>query len=152
MGKETGISRETVYELLQLLDQPEFVIVDIQEGRPRTYYREADKAPKEARETIKQKIAKGDYKSRGELREDILLTRKSPDLATIELERKQGKESTETNRILNSVVRLGLALDSIELDKIDERERQIVIKQLQWIHDEIEKYLAEPKVLEGQVE
>jgi hypothetical protein len=152
MGKETGISRETVYELLQLLDQPEFVIVDIQGGRPRTYYREADKAPKEVRETIKKKIAEGDYKSRGELREDILLARKSPDLATIELERKQGKESTEINRILNSVVRLGLALDGIPLEKIEQREQQIIIKQLNWIQDEIKKYLAEPKVLEGQVE
>lgn len=150
--EETGVRDHTIRELLTLLDQPEFVLVDVQAGRSRTYYQAVKGAPKEMQEQLKQKIARGDYKTRGELREDIRLAKNNPDLAQIELERKQAKESTETNKILNSVVRLGLALDSIELNKIDERERQIVIRQLQWIHDEIEKYLAEPKVLEGQVE
>ncbi len=51
---ETGVSDETVRELLSILDQPEFVIVDIQAGRPRTYYREADKAPEGIKEKIKE--------------------------------------------------------------------------------------------------
>ncbi len=148
---ETGIKRTTIWELLGLLDQPEFVVTDIEAGRPRTYYREAEKAAEASKGQIKEKISKGHYKSRDEVSQDVEVSKRTPDLAVIELEREKAKESTETNRILNSVVRLGLALDSISLDQIDERERQIVIKQLQWIHDEIEKYLAEPKVLEGEV-
>ena len=148
--EETGVSDETVRELLNLLDQPEFVIVDIQAGRPRTYYREADKAPKELKETLKKKIAKGDYASRTELREDIDLARKNPDLAVFELERQKSKESTKTNRILNGIVHLALALEGQPLESVEERERSIVIRQLEYIKNEIETYLSKRNVLIGE--
>lgn len=139
---ETGVSDETVRELLQLLDQPEFVLVDIQKGRPRTYYREADKAPKELKETLKKKIAEGEYATRAELRDDIKLARKNPDLAVFELERQKSSESTKTNRILNGIVHLALALEGQPLESVEEREKHIVIRQLEYIKKEIETYVS----------
>ncbi len=145
--EETGIIDKTVQEHLDLLSQPEFVIMDIQGGRPRTYYREANKAPEKVREQIKEKIAKGDYASRTELRDDINLSRRNPDLALVELERQKAKESTATNKILNGIVRLGLALEAHPLDKVEEHEKSIVTNQLKWIGEKITAYLA----LEGKI-
>ena len=149
--KETGISDNKVRELLDILDQPEFVIVDIQEGRPRTYYREADRAQGEIKETIKKKIAAGDYASRGEISQDVAIAKKTPDLAVFELERQKSKESTKTNRILNGIVHLALALEAQPMENIEEKEKSIVTKQLEYIKKEIETYLSKYQILIGEV-
>ena len=138
-------------ELLDILDQPEFVIVDIQEGRPRTYYREADRAQGEIKETIKKKIAAGDYASRGEISQDVAIAKKTPDLAVFELERQKSKESTKTNRILNGIVHLALALEAQPMENIEEKEKSIVTKQLEYIKKEIETYLSKYQILIGEV-
>lgn len=149
--EETGIKKTTIWELLHLLDQPEFVIVDIQSGRPRTLYREADRASKEIREKIKEKIAKGEYKNRDEITQDVEVSKRTPSLALFELERQKSKESLETNRVLNSVVRLGLALEAQPLKDIDVREKIIVINQLRWIQKKILTYLNEEKEIKGEI-
>ena len=150
--EETGISDNKVRELLDILDQPEFVIVDIQAGRPRTYYREADTAPEGIKEKIKEKIAAGDYGSRGEVTQDVKIAKISPDLAVFELERQKAKESTKTNRILNGIVHLALALEGQPLESVETREVPIVIRQLQYIKKEIETYLSKGTVLIGEIQ
>ncbi len=148
--EETGINDDTVSQLLNLLDQPEFVITDIQEGRPRTYYREADKASGEIKEKIKEKIASGDYRSRDEVSQDVKIAKTTPDLAVFELERQKSKESTKTNRILNGIVHLALALEGQPLESVETREQPIVVRQLEYIKKEIETYLSKGSVLVGE--
>lgn len=45
IAEEISADKHTVWELLKLLEQPEFVQQAVREGLPRTYVREADKAP-----------------------------------------------------------------------------------------------------------
>lgn len=143
---EIGIARTTIYEHLNLLKQPEFVQKAIEDGVPRTYFREADRAPEQVRNKIREKIADKDYKSRDEVIQDVTLARKIPDLALVEIERQKAKVSTATNRILNSIARLALALKDLPFVKVDIRERGIVIKQLHWLEEKMDSYL------EGEVE
>lgn len=141
LSKEIGIAITTIWEHLKLLEEPEFVQKAIGEGLPRTYIREAETAPVEVQEALKKKIVAGDYKSREELIQDIQLLRKLPDLAQVALERQKAKESVGTNRILNGVARLGLALEAQSLEQVDIREKTIVISQLNWLMGKIKEYL-----------
>lgn len=143
LAREIGIDHATVSEYLSLLDQPKYLQKAVSDGLPRTYIREADKAPEELRDTIKKKMAKGEYNSRDEISREVAIGHKLPDLAIIDLERKQAKESIETNRILNGVSRLALALEGQPLSEIDVREKGIIIKQLEWLAEKITNYLEE---------
>lgn len=142
LAEEIGIDKNTIIEYLQLLEQPEYIKKAVAEGIPRTYLREADKAPEEIKEDIKKKIAAGDYKSRDEISREVDIAKRLPDLAVIELERKQAKESTATNRILNGISRLALALESQPLAYVDVREKGIVKKQLEWLQEKMVLYLT----------
>ena len=139
--EEIGVAENTVWEYLKLLEQPEFVLKDVESGRPRTYYREADSAPLEARKQLKKKIARGDYESREEVVDDVRLLRKLPDLGQVALDRKRTKESQETNRILNGVSRLALALEALPLKDVNITEEGIVKTQLEWLQARIEDWL-----------
>jgi ParB-like chromosome segregation protein Spo0J len=143
LSKEIGIAKTTIYEHLELLDQPKYVQEDIHEGRPRTYYRAANQAPENLRETIKEKVSKGEYKTRKEILEDVALAKRIPELATLEIERKRAKESVATNKILNAIAKLGIALEHLSISEIAEQEKHIVLKQLQWIYARIKEYIGE---------
>lgn len=143
LAEEIGVDQKTIEEYLKLLEEPEFVQKDIQRGRPRTHYREANAAPEEVKDQIKEKIAAGDYTSREEIVQDVSLVKKFPDMAVVELERKKAKASAGVNRILNHVARLGLALEAFPLHRVDPKEVGIITKQLEWIKTEIEGYLLD---------
>lgn len=141
IAEEVAAEKQTVWEYLKLLDQPEYVQDALADGTPRTYFREADKAPEEVRDQIKQKVAAGEYKSREEIIQDVELAKQIPDLAQMELERQKAKSSQATNKILNYISRLALAMQRQPAEEIDERERTIVLNQLNWLREKIDSYL-----------
>jgi len=144
IAEEISADKETVFELLKLLDEPELIQDAIHVGQiPRTYIREANSAPEEMRDKIKDKILVGDYQSRDEIETEAQIARKLPDLATLEIERKRSKESKSTNRILNQIAKLALALEDHPLTNINLQERKIVEAQLQWLLTEIQGYLLD---------
>ena len=138
---ELGVSDDTIHEYLLLLEKPEFVQQDIEKGRPRTHYREVDHAPVEFQEPLQKKIAQGEYQNRGEIRQDIQLLYKIPNLTQVTLERQRLNESKATSRILNAIPRLGLALEALPYDEIHDKEKDFVTKQLRWITQKIAEYL-----------
>lgn len=141
LGTEIGVAQSTIYQYLELLEQPEFVQKDILEGRPRTYYRAANEAPDEVKNKMKEKIAGGDYRNREDIIQDVQLLKKLPDLGQLVLARQKAKESLATNRILNGAARLGLALEALPFEQVDIRERNIIITQLKWMMEKIQEYL-----------
>ena len=142
--EEVGVDYDTVWEYLKLLAQAKYVIEDLLKGRPRTYYREADRAPEQFREPIKKKIAADEYKNREEIIQDVEIIKKipDPDLVQAALLRQKAKESEGTNRILNRIADLALALEALPFEKVDEKEKKIVSRQLQWLQEKIENYLT----------
>ena len=142
IGKEVGVSYHTIYQELKLLLEKKTIIEDLMAGRPRTYYTEANKAPKEMRDTIKKNIAKGKYINRDQIEETIHLAKQIPDLARMNMERNFTKESQGVNRILSSIINLSLALVSIKLKDINEFEQNMVRQQLEWIQEKIISYLG----------
>lgn len=143
IAEEIGANKETVWQLLQLLNEPEMIQEAIKKGLPRTYVREANTAPEAIRDQIKEKIVAGDYGSRDEIKQDIQIAKRIPDLASLEIERRKSKESSSTNRILNGISKLALALEDQPLGKINEAERKIVIAQLEWLQIEVAGYLMD---------
>lgn len=141
IAEEIGISKTTVWEHLKILEEPEAVQKAIQEGTPRTYFREIMRAPDEIRDQMRGKIISGDYKSRNEITQDVELLKKIPDLAKLEIERTKTQESVVTNKILNTVAKLALAMEKLPFEKVDIREQGIVEKQLNWLILEIQGYL-----------
>jgi hypothetical protein len=83
----------------------------------------------------------GEYPSKNEVREDVDLLKRLPDLGLATLERQKSKESKSTNRILNGIVRLGLALESQPLQEINIAEQGIIKNQLEWLSEKIQQYL-----------
>ena len=143
MANELGIDDSTIYEHIALLSQPKFVQEALHKGDvPRTYIREADKAPTGVRIDIKKKIVAGDYLSRDEVSQDVELSKKIPYLARIELEREKSKQSSGANRILISVAKLALSLGKLPYDQVDIREKELVRRQLYWIKARIDQYLS----------
>jgi len=142
--EEVGAKKTTVWELLDILEQPKYVLEAIEKKDiPRTYFREVERAPKEVREKLRKKIVAGDYKSREEIAQDVALAKINPDLAYIQMERNRQKENTMTNSVLNKIVELGLALSRIPLSKMEERDRKITYSQLKWLLSKINSYLEE---------
>lgn len=148
LGQEMGVDASTVYEFLRLLEEPEFVQRDIELGRPRTYYRSADSAPKEIVNQIKKKIATGDYRDREEIRQEVAILKKLPELTETTLARQRSRESKGVNRILNITSRVALALEAMPLEQIDLTEKGLVKNQLIWLRQIIDKYLKEEKSLD----
>lgn len=149
LSEEIGVSYDTIYEHLKLLEEPSYVIEDITKGRPRTYYRAIEGLPEETKDKIKRKVARGDYKSREEITQDVRIIKKIPDATEGELARQKAKESAITNRILNKVAQLALALEELPLAEIDIREKGIVEKQLRWLKEKIDGYLSGNGVQNG---
>ncbi len=141
MAQEIGVDYETIWEHLQLLEEPEFVQKALRDGLPRTYIREAELAPLEVQGDLKKKIVAGDYPSRESITQDVQILKRLPDLGLIELERQKSKENIATNRILNGVARLGLALEALPLEQINIEEKQIIVKQLKWVQQKIQEYI-----------
>ena len=54
---------------------------------------------------------------------------------------KRLKENPKTNRILNKIAELALALEAISLPEISEPDYSIIKKQLIWLKDQIDNYL-----------
>ena len=141
IADEIGADKHTVWELIKLLDESELVQNAVQSGIPRTYIREANNAPENVRQEIKDKIVAGDYKTRDEVIQDVNLAKQIPDLAKLSIERQRNKESLGANLILNSVIKLGLALEQNPINDINPTEQGIIKAQLSWIHGEITNYL-----------
>lgn len=142
LAREIGVEHQTIMEYLSLLEEPQVVQKAIQQGLPRTYIREANRFPEELRSAIKQKIVKGDYPNRESITQERALAVKIPELVPSELERVKAQESIATNRILNGIAKLALALESLPMSEVDVREKGIVKKQLEWLLGEVEKYLS----------
>ena|SRR3990167_8468357 len=142
IAEEVGINKVTVWEYLKLLNEPKYVIEDLLKGRQRTHYREAERAPEEFREQIKEKIAAGDFRNRKEIEQTVAIIKKEPNLAEITLNRKFVKENEKVNKILNYSIGLALALKDTPLANI-KREKTIVINQLKFVLNSIQEYLDE---------
>lgn len=141
IADEVGVSKETVWTYLKLLDNPKYVMEDILKGRPSSYYQEAQSATGKLKNKILQKISQGDYNSGKEVRRDIRLAKTDSEIGDLELERQKSQESILANRILNGVVALALSMEAHPLHQVDPREKGIVINQLNWLKEKIELYL-----------
>lgn len=141
---EVGVTTATVRDNIDILDQPEPVMNAIALGIPRTYFQEAREGTGVFGKQITDKIINGDYISRDEIRQDTRVVQILPDLAKVQLERIRSLESTQTNKVLNSIVILALALQNNPLPKINPREKEIVKKQLQWLQERIDAYFIVP--------
>lgn len=141
IADEIGANKHTVWELLSLLNEPEAILKAIEGGTPRTYFREANKAPEKIKGQIKEKIARGEYKNREDIIKDVTLAKKLPDLAFIELHRNKAKENVKVNGILNGISYLALALEKIKLEEVNEYERHMIKNQLEWLLKQISNYL-----------
>ncbi|MDP2720531.1 MAG: ParB N-terminal domain-containing protein [bacterium] len=151
IAEEVGVSKENVWQYLNLLSQPKYVVEDLLKGRPRTYYREADMAPDGVKEKIKEKIAAGDYDSRDQISRDVAISKKIPDFSVMELERQKAKESSFSNKILNIIANLGLSLEKQPLSQIDDlREKELIKNQLIWIKSKIEDYLGSERSVQAE--
>lgn len=146
---EVGASKTTAWEVLQILGEPGYVRRALRpnkvfkKGMPRTFIREANKAPLEIRDKIKKKMVKGEYASRDELMEEIRLAKKYPEMIPAIILRDRKNEPPEIKRITSATVRLVLALEAQSLEKMPERQRNVVRNQLYWVQEEMEKYLIE---------
>ncbi len=141
--KGVGAKKLNVWRLLQLLNEPEFVQKAIQANKvPSSYVVELNRAPAELKNEFREKMVRQNYVSSRELREEINIVKRFPEEIAL-ISREQGKESKETNRILNGIIRLGLALDSTPFEKINQHEKGIIKNQLSWIQGMVEKYLIE---------
>jgi len=140
IAEEISAKKTTVWELLKLLEEPQIIQEAISRGLPRTYIREADKAPEEHRQALKKKIIAGDYKNREDVVAAVRAIRKIPELADVELRRQQKTERAETNRILNTIASLALALEAQPFDQLAPREKTLVEKQLNWLSNRIDDY------------
>src|SRR3990167_8330167 len=143
IAKEIGVMPQTIGDYLRLLEQPEFVQRDIAKGRPRTYFEQARSIVPEFKEEILKRITKGEFKSRPALVEMMRTIKRAPDLARIQLANKLTTDNASTNRILNGIARLGLALEVIPLKEINRKEQEIIIGQLNWLKSKIESYLLD---------
>ena len=148
IAEEVGVERETVYEHLRLLEQPSYVIEDLLKGRPRTFYREAERLPKEIkgveiREPIKKAISEGKIESRGDI---IRLQRTlsvKPEKAEIEMGRILDRQRKDVNKILNESYELQLAMSNSTPENWDEADKVMVGRVLGSVSGTIRQFLGE---------
>jgi len=135
---EIGVSDQTIHDYLKRLGEPEFVQKDIERGRPKSFYVEAERIPIELREKVQRRIANNEFASSKDFRYGITVMKKLPELAN--LQQAQSQKNTEVNRILNGIARLALALEGIPLKEIDKKEQEILVGQLNWLKGKISIY------------
>jgi|ERR1035437_1064980 ParB/RepB/Spo0J family partition protein len=140
LSEDLGVSHGMIDEHLKLLEEPNFVLKDLQSGRPRTYYERASRVPVQFQESIKKKIASDGFSSREQITDFVHVSKLLPDLAKLQLESKLDKQSVSANRILNGITRLGLALEDCPLSEINNNEKIMVINQLVWILEKVKNY------------
>lgn len=142
VAKEVGQSHTSVLNSITLLEEPKWVLEDILRGRPKEYYVAATAiSSKEHVEAIKQKIAAGDYKSSDDVWDDAMLVKKFPELTEKVLERRRSQEDARTNRVLTNIARIALSLEAVPSATIAPDDRQLVLEQLQWLQEKIERYI-----------
>lgn len=128
--EELGVSQDTIYEYLRLLDEPKYVLEDLKKGKPRTYYREISFAPEKYRGKLKKAVSKGEITSRDTLRRFVTLTKTKPEKAEIEFLRITQQQSEGANRVLNRTVELSLALRRVNPEKFSPMDKKMVHSQL----------------------
>lgn len=141
IAREVGVTKETVWEYMQMLNEPKHVIEDILRGRPKSSYRAANTAPEEMRKELKDKIARGEFTNRDQVREISVLSNKIPELGRLNMERQFTKETTYINRIFSCIANLALSIKAVPIDRINPREQRMIRAQLMWLQDKITLYL-----------
>jgi ParB family transcriptional regulator, chromosome partitioning protein len=140
LSEEIGVTRQSIYDYLKLLDQPDFVIEKVRQGDSFTNYLEADRAPEEHQEALKQKIAEGGL-GKNQIREEISRIKKLPELAEINIE----DTDDSIKRIISAVTKLGLALQETPLDRLMPQEQRQVANNLSWLMAKIMEYVGKNK-------
>lgn len=143
--EEVGISKTTVWEYLTILDQPKYVLEDIERGRPRTLYREADRVSERYREPIKKAISEGKIENRDDIRRFKDIERIKPTKAEIEFLRITQQQSEDANRILSLAVELGFALTNAEPEKFSPQDKKMVHLQLNSTTGAIRNFIGKLK-------
>lgn len=142
LGNDLGIKREMMRDFLGLLEEPRAVLESIEKGfSPRWFQIANEIGNKELINKLKRKILSGGYTSRGELEQDKRIMRAFPELQMQQVTRIRKQESSETNKILDCIVNLALALEAISIKKIHPEERGIVRTQVSWITTKLIEYL-----------
>jgi ParB/RepB/Spo0J family partition protein len=152
LAEEVGVKDETIRQLLDLLEQAESVQRAIEAGTPRTFVREALRAKdKNIREKILKKLGDRAYKKRSEVMRDVALSVSNPKLALEKIKStRQEKEDVKTNRIVNLIVDLGLALSKQPFETLELMEKKRVQNHAEWIVGVIGQYLEGEEVIFGE--
>lgn len=151
VASELGLHRSTVYEYLELVEQPkELKKAIVEKGLPRTYIREIEKAPEEIKPALQKKAVEGGYSSRREIKEDVKLAKDHPDVAEKVIPRQTPeaakKESIGGGRLLTWISEGVLALRAIPRREIRIEEKGAVEQQLEWIVEKINAWQRDEKV------
>jgi ParB/RepB/Spo0J family partition protein len=139
LADQLGVDSWTIKKFMDYLSQPEFVMRDIEQGRPRTYYNDTAYIRPEFRDKVLGQIAAGDFRKRDEIRDLATISRKLPDLARLEIQRVRQKESKEANRVLSGIANLGLAIEGLKNPR--GQDKVMIERQLAWLKGMIEKYM-----------
>lgn len=131
IADEVGVDKHTVWEYLQLLDEPKQVIDDLLAGRKRSYYTEANKVSKERQEPIKQAIIENKITNSKDIRKLAALEKSQPERAEIVFQQMIKKHSQEANQIMRKAIDLSLVLGKVNPDEFSEQDKAVVYGQLQ---------------------
>lgn len=147
IAEEVGVPKVTVWEHLKLLEQPKYVIEDLTKGRPRTFYREAERLPKEikgieVREPIKKAISEGKIENREDIRRLARTLRYKPEKVEVEMLRIMDKQSEDANKVLNTAMELQVALDTATPDEWTKADRVMAGKALGSVSGTIRNFVG----------
>lgn len=144
IANEVGVSRETVMDYMKLLEQPSFVIDNIKQGGKISQFVETYRIHDPSlKEEIQKKVAEGGFVTSKDVRLVSQIAKLDPQSARSMMLNRQQRESKGVNKILTSIVKLGLSLESVPLDKVADFEVGLVTSQLKWIKTKIGDYLNE---------
>jgi len=152
IGGEVGVPMNTVWEHLQLLEEPSYVIESMvkpikefgNKPIPRTFYREADKVAEEWKEPLHKAISEGKIKRRDDIIRFANITKTKPDKAEIEFLRITEQQNLEANRILSRAVELSLALANSHPENFSPQDKTMIKLQLESTQETIKEFL--PKI------
>jgi hypothetical protein len=106
---------------------------------------------KNIREKILKKLGDRAYKKRSEVMRDVALSVSNPKLALEKIKStRQEKEDVKTNRIVNLIVDLGLALSKQPFETLELMEKKRVQNHAEWIVGVIGQYLEGEEVIFGE--
>jgi hypothetical protein len=135
-AEDIGKDENTIRDYLNLLNEPEPILEAVnKKGVPRTYIREANRAPKEFQKKIKENIVAGKYGNREQITKAVEMTRKIPDAMREEINRSARSKIAEY--ILEAANKMLLVLVKVDLKKFSEEERTFIIKKLRGVADRI---------------